>query len=85
MFWCDGGLHRDSRGKRSAREERGAFSLVRGRGDQDGDSEEKSCCCGGFHGMLRLINGLIKKSGRLYEAYTFCRGVIPSPQIVLLL
>lgn len=40
--------------------------------------ERKSSCSGGFfRAVLELINGLIKKSNQLYEAYAVCHSVIP--------
>lgn len=35
---------------------------------------------GDFH-KFEIINGLIKNSNWLYEAYTVCRGIIPLPLI----
>lgn len=48
-------------------------------------AKERALVLGVSTAMPRLINGLIKKSNQLYEAYTVCHSVIPLPQIVLLL
>lgn len=78
MFWCDSDLDFDNRRKRNARGKWRAFvpCAAEGKGSRGK---------GGFHGEPELINGLIKKSNQLCEAYTVCHSAVPSPRIVLLL